>query len=486
MAKTMTFKEAAVKVLAEAGEPLHYRELTDRIVKQALVQTTGVTPDATLNALVSVDLKREGDDGQFVRTRRGFIGLRNWSNEDLGEREGTGEKEQRRVRTPYYPLHSEVRLILPIWVGWKKSDVTGLRGTLSGLRGTPQNQVTWIDPDAWIPERLSGTDEELAQAIWQGSERKVNPRFSQGHWLLANHYELVEEGEGAKVALTERGIDFVDNPEGEAELLIDQREGLAKLLAIVADKGPARFGEFVDPWSEYLQKRSNFNSDSTIKDTLRRRLSALLDRRLLSRSSLLYSTTESGLAYLESTGGEDPGGGTEQQLRELVRKQETSIREAIHALLLDMDPYAFEHLVRHLLIAMDYTDVNVTSRSADGGVDVFADIDLGITSVREVVQAKRHKKTIQRKVLDALRGSLHRFDAVRGTIITTSKFSSGTQKAAFERGAAPITLIDGEKLIDLLIEHGIGVRKKELHVLERQADDFVEVEDSEAIAGGES
>jgi len=111
-----------------------------------------------------------------------------------------------------------------------------------------------------------------------------------------------------------------------------------------------------------------------------------------------------------------------------------------------------------------------------GGVDVVADIEFGITSVREVVQAKRHKRTIQRKDLDALRGSLYRFNAVRGTIIATAPFSKGTAEAAFATGAAPITLIDGDKLIDLLIEHGIGVKKNKIEVLSVDADAFADLE----------
>lgn len=139
-----------------------------------------------------------------------------------------------------------------------------------------------------------------------------------------------------------------------------------------------------------------------------------------------------------------------------------------------MDPVAFEHLIKRLLEAMDYQNVEVTAPSGDGGVDVVGNIELGISSVREVVQAKRHKRPIQRKDLDALRGSLYRFEAVRGTIITTTRFSKGTQKAAFSPGVAPITLIDGDKLIDLLIEHGIGVRKRPVVVLEVEPDAFVD------------
>jgi len=53
-----------------------------------------------------------------------------------------------------------------------------------------------------------------------------------------------------------------------------------------------------------------------------------------------------------------------------------------------------------------------------------------------------------------------------------TRCSKGTRQEAFARGAAPITLIDGDKLIDLMIEYGIGVRKKTVDVLEVEAGDF--------------
>lgn len=37
---------------------------------------------------------------------------------------------------------------------------------------------------------------------------------------------------------------------------------------------------------------------------------------------------------------------------------------------------------------------------------------------------------------------------------------------AFAKGVAPITLIDGKRLLDLLIEHEIGVRKRDIEILE--------------------
>lgn len=68
--------------------------------------------------------------------------------------------------------------------------------------------------------------------------------------------------------------------------------------------------------------------------------------------------------------------------------------------------------------------MEVVAQSGDGGVDVIAEIEFGVTLVRGVVQAKRFKGTVQRKDLDALRGLLYRFGALRGTIVTTSRYTT--------------------------------------------------------------
>ena len=333
---------------------------------------------------------------------------------------------------------------------------------------------------SWIPERLKGTDRDFAAAIWVESGKQVNPRHTHGHWLLSRKYGLIQDQSDGTLGLTDRGHDFLNHPEGDTEAYLDEQEGLIELLALVADKGPTRAGGILEEWSDYLDRRSAFRSPSTISSALRLRLSNILERSLVERRGTMYSVTESGLAYLNRTGSEyDLGGAEQQELRKLAREQNSSVRESLKELLLNLDPFAFEHLVRRLLEEMNYQNVEVTPPSGDGGVDVIADIELGISSVREVVQAKRHKRTIQRKDLDALRGSLYRFDAVRGTIITTSGFAKGTREAAFASGAAPITLIDGEKLIELLIEHGIGVAKRKIDVLELSPADFAALDAGE-------
>lgn len=478
---SMTFKDAATQVLKARG-PMHYQALADAIITEGLVQTESVAPAATLNATITVDLKRKGQTSAFVRIKPGVFGLRGVHDAELPTLQlqpanATGNEEaepleadedtNKRVRIPLFPLYSELRHLLRIWPGFLRKQVTGLRAAVNELRGTPQKTVDWTDPTAWIPERMTGDNRELAQAIWVKSERAVNPRHTYGHWLLAQKYELIRVRDDGVLELTDTGRAFLEKPGGEAEVALDEAEGLIKLLSIVADNGPTRPSGLLEEWSDYLGRRSSFGTDSTIKGTLRLRLNNLLERGLIERKGSLYSATQAGLAYLQRAGDEDSVGGEgQQEVWALIRKQESTVRESLLELLLEMDPIALEHLIKRLLEEMDYQNVTVTARSGDGGVDVVADIELGITSVREVVQVKRHRRAIQRKDLDALRGSLYRFNAVRGTIVTTARFAKGTQEAAFATGAAPITLIDGDKLVDMLIENGIGVRKRSIEMLE--------------------
>lgn len=62
----------------------------------------------------------------------------------------------RRIHTLLFPTYHDVNQLLRIWPGKSRKQVTALRAMIGELRNTPQNTVGWTDPDARIPERLSG------------------------------------------------------------------------------------------------------------------------------------------------------------------------------------------------------------------------------------------------------------------------------------------------------------------------------------------
>jgi restriction system protein len=74
----MNVLTAVETVLTDAGEPLHYKEITKRVLQRGLWATTGQTPDATVNAQLAVDIKQRGETSVFNRTDKGIFALRAW------------------------------------------------------------------------------------------------------------------------------------------------------------------------------------------------------------------------------------------------------------------------------------------------------------------------------------------------------------------------------------------------------------------------
>lgn len=73
--KSMTLREAAIELL-RVGGPKHYEKLTEEILAKGLASSSGKTPAASLNAMIAVDIKRQGPKSEFVRVRPGVFGLR--------------------------------------------------------------------------------------------------------------------------------------------------------------------------------------------------------------------------------------------------------------------------------------------------------------------------------------------------------------------------------------------------------------------------
>ncbi len=84
------FKAAALKVLQQAKQPLHYREITEQALEQGLLETVGATPEASLNAQLSVDIKQKGSQSLFVRTKPGYYAL----NGNIAAPEQVAEKAE--------------------------------------------------------------------------------------------------------------------------------------------------------------------------------------------------------------------------------------------------------------------------------------------------------------------------------------------------------------------------------------------------------
>jgi len=161
----------------------------------------------------------------------------------------------------------------------------------------------------------------------------------------------------------------------------------------------------------------------------------------------------------------------EQALQEL--------REAVAADLLDnllqVSPGRFEVIVLDVLHRLGYganrNDLQRVGGSGDGGIDGIISLDkLGLEKV--YVQAKRWKNTVGRPELQSFYGALAGQKAKRGVFITTSGFTA--QAIGFANSVEGMVLVDGNRLVNLMMDHEVGVTSRQLRLPKLDSDYFDE------------
>jgi restriction system protein len=352
-----------------------------------------------------------------------------------------------------------------------KALVDSLTKSINRQRGTPQQRTDWSDPEDWIPERLEGQEADLATRLWRGSQGRVNPRYIS--LALLDKYELWRVTNG-KYQVTDQGQRFLAN---DKDLLreIDEQELLFETLNLLAGKPRSRMPALLPAWTEFLNEHTALRTRNTVHSALLSRLKNLIDRGYVEVNGQAYDLSPTGREYLEGVATDKSA----LHVYSVIEKHNRAQREKLIEQLMRMKPYDFERLVMELLDSMGYVELELTTPTNDNGVDVIGFIDLGISRVKEVVQVKRSRGSVGRPIVDQLRGSLHRFHAIRGMIVTLGTFPKRCQETAMSPGVAPITLVDGEKLVDLLFQHGVGVQPRQLQVYELDDEYFSKYQLSE-------
>ena len=332
----MSALDAAVKVLEVAGKPLHYREITRRMLQSGLWATEGKTPEATVNAQLAVDIKKSGKASRFMRFGRGIFGL-----------------NAQRADT-----------------------------------GTSTSSCRSEEPTLYIAKAGTCSFTDAAERILNGANGQPM------------HYRDIT------------------------------RHALEHKLLNTQGKTPEA--------TMYAQ---------VLTETRRRKLRGEQPRfMMLGKGMVALSRWEAqGVAY---------------QVEQSNRKARAELLKRIKA----MPPADFEELVGELLAAIGFDEVEVTSRSKDGGIDVRGTLVVGdVIRTRLAVQVKRWKSNVQAPVIQQVRGSLGAHE--QGLVITTSDFSQGARKEAERRDTTPVALMDGEQLVALLVENEIGVKRTPMSLI---------------------
>ena len=143
-------------------------------------------------------------------------------------------------------------------------------------------------------------------------------------------------------------------------------------------------------------------------------------------------------------------------------------RQRLLEILQGMDPYGFERLSQRILRECGFSQVEVTKKSGDGGIDGTGKLRInGIFSFNVAFQCKRYSGVVGAGVIRDFRGSLTQ-NIEKGVLITTGSFSKAAKLEATDPGKQQIDLIDGEGLVDKIAEYAIGVREVKSYEIDEE------------------
>ncbi|MDP2953307.1 MAG: restriction endonuclease, partial [Chloroflexota bacterium] len=136
--------------------------------------------------------------------------------------------------------------------------------------------------------------------------------------------------------------------------------------------------------------------------------------------------------------------------------------------LLKLDSGQFERVIGELLKALGMERVTVTGRTNDGGID--AEGAIPFINIKVAVQAKRYapENSVGIDPVQRLLGSVVSGGFDRGIFITTSSFTAGARETAGQ-GGSKVVLLDGGKLVDIMVEKGLGIR--EVPIVKKELDE---------------
>ncbi|MHB1414023.1 MAG: HTH domain-containing protein [Chloroflexota bacterium] len=342
----MNALDAACQVLKEAGQPLHYQDLTNRILSRGLWQTKSKAPEISVNSALSADIREKGPDSQFYRAGSGVFALRTASP--------TTKAHQTRVEA-----------------------AVSSQAMLAAAMAT-----------------VSFTD----------AAEHVLSKYANRQPM---HYQRI----------TEKALQ----------------------LGLVRTAG----------------KTPEINMNVSIRTEIQRHT-------LRGERPRFFADDRRGYYGLTAwIGG---------SLAERISEHNKRVQEQLQDELKQMAPADFESLVGRLLAALGFEEVQVTNVYGDNGIDVRATLVVGdVIRTRMAVQVKRWASNVQAPVVQQVRGSLGTHE--QGLIITTSDFSPGARQEASRPDAIPVALMNGEQLVNLLVEHEIGVRRESHYLIELGEED---------------
>jgi len=167
---------------------------------------------------------------------------------------------------------------------------------------------------------------------------------------------------------------------------------------------------------------------------------------------------------------------TPEELLELgYQRLRRSLAQELLSSVRRCSPEFFEKIVVELLLKMGYGGSlrdagEAIGKSGDEGIDgIIKEDKLGLDTI--CIQAKRWEGIVGRPELQRFVGALRGKGANKGVYITTSSFSQDAIEYV-SKIDTKVILIDGEKLVELMIDNDVGVSRLATYEIKKIDSDY--------------
>jgi hypothetical protein len=491
----MTFYEAAVEVLREAGRPLHYKKIAEISVTRNLLSHVGKTPDATMGARLQQEARKPIEETLIVQVRPGVYSLR--EGVDVSD-----ARETISLRTP----PPEEAVDTP--VAESASDDSSGETADEVALDAPAND----DSESLAAENVEVPDDAEMEAVAEAGDaapadtaaaqrdrrrrrrgRRGGRNRSRPDAVGGSDEDGDDDGDAdgaddatasvavpAPEALPVQPVTSFSAPRGAQRELREAREPRDPKRDNGGDRRPLEIPNLhhlsdVARGLVTILRAARDNADSLrnlARELPKQNIGALgrigpaivrseIERANLIQSQLgrppLFEEVRPDVYALASASASDLA----RSYAQLDTWQE-SHRDAVKRTLLNrltrLDASSLTSLITLALDRMGYRQQLKHDPVGDELVNISCVEPRALTSVQIAVRILPPGRKVTREQVMSMRGSLHNYEASEGAIIAVGGIEESALRESRVPNLSTITLVDAATLIDHLITNGVGVR----------------------------
>ncbi len=188
MASELTWRQAIEKTLAASAAPLHYNDITERIIADGLRKSLGATPAATVNAHISASIKKDGAQSPYIRVAKGTFALAPSATTQLA----TGTRKLAAVIPVTEETEEQYEIVTSFGMFWRRSAIEW--NATPKLLGMQQIGATPVDFNKQLGIYLlydgreviyigRTTDRPLGRRLYEHTSDRMAARWDRFSWF---------------------------------------------------------------------------------------------------------------------------------------------------------------------------------------------------------------------------------------------------------------------------------------------------------------